>query len=239
MSGMLCAHFDARQAVQVSSTAIISFLEKTLNAYSLCRCPGCGWPLCGSKCTGLRTDCGHSVWECSALREHRVADHLDRSGRGKELIHTYEAITPLRCLLLKHHDPQGGWAQLMAMEAHNDIRRKISSLWRRNQEVVVDRLRGLWGFKEFSEEEVHTVCGVLEVNCFEIGQNGARARALYAEAFLLAHDCSANTSHSDDPNTYEMTIRVIREVPINDPITLSYAYTLQVRIGFAPFIQRL
>lgn len=67
------------------------------------------------------------------------------------------------------------------------------------------------------------------VNCFEIGQNGSRARALYDEAFLLAHDCSANTSHTDNPTNYEMTIRVTRDVPKGDAITLSYAYTLQVR----------
>lgn len=172
------------------------------------------------------------------MREHRVADHLDRSGRTQELIHTYEAITPLRCLLLKQHDPNGAWLQLLSMEAHNDIRRKVTSLWSRNQEVIVDRLRNLWGFKEFSDEEIHTVCGVLEVNCFEIGQNGARARALYAEAFLLAHDCSANTSHSDDPVTYELTIRVIRDVAVNDPITLSYAYTLQVSAASTKYVRK-
>lgn len=190
------------------------------------KCPGCGWPLCGPKCTGIKTRCGHSVWECSKLREKRVADHLDRS-KGKELIHTYEAITPLRCLLLREYDKEN-WEKLILMEAHNDIRRKVTALWNRNQEVVVDRLRKTWGLTEFSEEEIHTVCGILEVNCFEIGQNGARARALYNEAFLLAHDCSANTSHSDNAATYELIIRVVKDVPINDPITLSYAYTLQV-----------
>lgn len=73
------------------------------------------------------------------------------------------------------------------------------------------------------------------VNCFEIGQNGSRARALYDEAFLLAHDCSANTSHTDNPANYEMTVRVTRNVPKGDAITLSYAYTLQVYINFLLF----
>ncbi|XP_037024983.1 SET domain-containing protein SmydA-8 [Bradysia coprophila] len=189
------------------------------------KCPGCGWRLCGPKCVGLKSDNGHSSWECSTLREKRVADHLDRS-KGKELIKMYEAIAPFRCLLLKKHDPKR-WERLIKMEAHNDIRRNISSLWNRNQEVVVNRLRNVWGFNEFSEEEIHTMCGILEVNCFEIGQNGSRARALYDEAFLLAHDCSANTSHTDNPINYEMTIRVTRDVPKGDAITLSYAYTLQ------------
>lgn len=55
---------------------------------------------------------------------------------------------------------------------------------------------------------------------------------MYDEAFLLAHDCSANTSHTDNPMNYEMTIRVIRDVPKGDAITLSYAYTLQVYLLF-------
>lgn len=126
-----------------------------------CRCPGCGWPLCGPKCVGLKSDNGHSSWECSTLREKRVADHLDRS-KGKELIKMYESIAPLRCLLLKKHDPKR-WERLNKMEAHNDIRRNISSLWNRNQEVVVNRLRNVWGFsEEFSEDEIHTMCGILE-----------------------------------------------------------------------------
>ena len=164
------------------------------------------------------------------MREKRVADHLERS-KGKELIHSYESIAPLRCLLLREHDKER-WTQLNRMESHNEIRKGIKTLWQRNQEVVVDRLRKLWGFKEFTEDEIHSVCGILEVNCFEIGQNGARARALYNEAFLLAHDCSANTSHSDNPKTYEISIRVTKNVPKNEPITLSYAYTLQVCYTF-------
>lgn len=109
---------------------------------------------------GLKSDNGHSSWECSTLREKRVADHLDRS-KGKELIKMYEAVAPFRCLLLKKHDPMR-WERLNKMEAHNDIRRNISSLWNRNQEVVVNRLRNVWGFNEFSEDEIHTVCGILE-----------------------------------------------------------------------------
>lgn len=193
------------------------------------KCPGCGWPLCGPKCVGLRQPLGHSTWECSALREKRVADQLERC-KGVELEHAYEAIAPLRCLLLRRHDPHGGWAAVQAMESHDGLRSKIAALWERNERVVVQRLRDSWGFgAEFTAADVHTVCGMFEVNCFEIGQNEGRARALYDVAYLLAHDCSANTSHSDAPGTYEMTVRVIRDVPRGEAITLSYAYTLQVR----------
>lgn len=60
---------------------------------------------------------------------------------------------------------------------------------------------------------------------------------MYDEAFLLAHDCSANTSHTDNPSNYEMTIRVIRDVPKGDAITLSYAYTLQVYLSCSKYLE--
>lgn len=160
MFGMLSTDTDEEKSIQVMCCSVCSYRNERVTHIFNCRCPGCGWPLCGPKCVGLKSDNGHSSWECSTLREKRVADHLDRS-KGKELIKMYEAVAPFRCLLLKKHDPLR-WERLNKMEAHNDIRRNISSLWNRNQEVVVNRLRNVWGFNEFSEEEIHTVCGILE-----------------------------------------------------------------------------
>lgn len=138
----------------------------------------------------------------------------------------YEVILPLRCLLLKQYD-KDNWLRLTAMESHNNIRKAIVSLWQRNQRIIVDQLRNRWGIMEFNEDDIHTVCGLIEVNCFEIGQNESRARALYDQAYLLSHDCVPNTTHTDEPHCYRMTIRAVRPVAKGQSITLSYAYTLQ------------
>lgn len=139
----------------------------------------------------------------------------------------YEAILPLRCLLLKAHDPQR-WLLLSQMEAHTEIRKNIKTLWSRNQTMLVDRIRSEWQMKDlFSEEEIHQVLGYIEVNCFEVGQNGAKARALYPNAFLLAHDCRSNTSHSDEPKSHRMHITATVAIEQGQAITLSYAYLLQ------------
>lgn len=138
----------------------------------------------------------------------------------------YEAILPLRCLLLKQHDA-ARWTMLNEMECHTDIRKNIKTLWSRNQTVLVDRLRNEWNIRDFTEEEIHMVIGYIEVNCFEVGQNGAKARALYPNAFLLAHDCRSNTSHCDEPKTHKMNIMATVPIKQGDPITLSYAYLLQ------------
>lgn len=102
-------------------------------------------------------------------------------------------------------------------------------LWTRNQKILVDRIRNQWMLSEFSEEEIHTICGILEVNCFEVGgQNGTSVRALYPEAYLMCHDCVPNTNHTDDLITHELTVRTTKPLKRGDTITLSYAYTLQV-----------
>ena len=139
----------------------------------------------------------------------------------------FESILSLRCLLLKQHNKEK-WDQINEMESHNKIRQNISSLWDRNQKLVVDRIRHQWGYKEFSEEEIHTICGILEVNSFEVGTNGCRARALFPEAYLICHDCQPNTTHTDDPLTHKLKLRNTIPLKKGSTITLSYSYTLQV-----------
>lgn len=107
--------------------------------------------------------------------------------------------------------------------------KNVTVLWTRNQKILVDRIRNQWMLSEFSEEEIHTICGILEVNCFEVGgQNGTSVRALYPEAYLMCHDCVPNTNHTDDLITHELTVRTTKPLKRGETITLSYAYTLQV-----------
>uniref|UniRef100_A0A1L8DX66 Putative histone tail methylase n=1 Tax=Nyssomyia neivai TaxID=330878 RepID=A0A1L8DX66_9DIPT len=190
------------------------------------KCLGCGWPMCSTKCPGYREKFGHGGTECSILREKRLADTLEKFQGMSEMKQIYECILPLRCLLLRDSDPKR-WAILMDMESHNAVRRKLPILWNRNQDVIVNRIRNSWGLKQFSEDEIHTVCGIIEVNCFEVGHNESRARALYPSAFLLAHDCRPNTTHTDHPVTHELHIRATTPIPKGETITLTYAYTLQ------------
>lgn len=145
----------------------------------------------------------------------------------KDIRFIFESVLSVRCLLLKQVNPEK-WRQLSEMESHNKIRRNIPTLWNRNQELIVNRLRKQWGYTEFSEDEIHTVCGILEVNSFEVGSSGCRARALFPEAYLICHDCQPNTTHTDDPYTHKLHLRTTVPLKKGDTITLSYSYTLQV-----------
>lgn len=187
------------------------------------QCPHCNFPLCSDKCNGR----DHTKAECQFFKTHNLHKYFHWQEHKAELEHDYEAITVLRCLMLKSLSAQS-WKTLNEMEAHNEIRKNIPALWNRNQEVLVNRIRNEWKLLEFSEEEIHTMCGILETNCFEVGgRNGTSARALYPEAYLMCHDCVPNTNHTDDPITHELIVRTTKPLKKDDIISLSYAYTLQ------------
>ncbi|XP_034834400.1 SET domain-containing protein SmydA-8-like isoform X2 [Maniola hyperantus] len=194
---------------------------RELDEANLATCAGCKWPLCSSKCFGLGRYTGHSTYECDTLKT--VPPDYSRL---EDLKDSYQALMPLRCLLLKKADPDK-WAALSAMEAHNSVRRARGDIFPMNDRNVVQRLK-TWGL-EYDEDEVHTVCGILEVNAFEVGGTGANARALYDAAFLLAHDCTPSTTHTDAERAPARTLTVRAAVPHapGDIITLCYAYTLQ------------
>ncbi|XP_058460574.1 SET domain-containing protein SmydA-8 [Malaya genurostris] len=196
-----------------------------LKGCSTVRCTGCGWQICSPNCSGLEANNAHKSLECIPLKEHNVIK-LFSSSSVHQIKLMYEAIFTLRCLLLKKTDPEK-YSQLLEMESLNELRQQNCILWKRNQEAIVERIRNDWKFEEFSESEIHTICGIIEVNSFQIGQNDVHARALYPEAFYIMHDCTPNTTHTDDPETNLLSIRLTKDLKTGDPITLSYSYTLQ------------
>ncbi|XP_017045855.2 SET domain-containing protein SmydA-8 [Drosophila ficusphila] len=192
------------------------------------RCPRCAWPLCDASCAGIKHRHGHTEAECQLYADRRaVAGELltERAGPA-EVRDLYELVMIVRILLLRQHDPEQ-FALIARMESHTEERRQNEALWQHYEKKVVQRLRVTWQLEDLAEEQVHEVCGILDVNCFEIGQNGAKARTLYPSAFLLAHDCTPNTAHTDDPVTFEILLRTSRRVREREALTLSYAYTLQ------------
>lgn len=187
------------------------------------RCKSCQWPLCSDQCKSLWTHYGHTKRECKLLQECKSGDFLDYTDFDKLRVNFY-CIVPLRCFLLQETDPLG-YKKLMAMENHDNIRRNIPEVWNLNQ-TIVDRVVKDWKL-EYTEEQVHSMCGVLEVNAFEIGQQGINIRGLYPSAFLMSHNCVPNTSHCDEEQDYKLSVRASTTIRTNQAITLSYAYTLQ------------
>uniref|UniRef100_A0A240PLK3 SET domain-containing protein n=1 Tax=Anopheles atroparvus TaxID=41427 RepID=A0A240PLK3_ANOAO len=190
------------------------------------KCKFCRWRICSPKCTGLGVTGGtHRLLECIPLRDKDVGRLLDTSSAAQARL-MYEAVLTLRCMLLKSIDPER-YARVLEMDPLNAVRQQIPKLWSRNQREIVGRIRNEWNFQEFSEQELHTICGIIEVNAFEVGQEPVKARALFPEAYLLMHDCTPNTGHTDAPRTHRLTVRTLRDVKAGQPLTLTYAYILQ------------
>ncbi|CAH2044304.1 unnamed protein product, partial [Iphiclides podalirius] len=194
---------------------------RELEEGAVVKCKGCKWPTCSESCPGQGKYTGHATYECDLLKT--VPPDYSKL---EDLKDCYQAITPLRCLLLKKEDPSK-WKAISTMEAHNELRLARGDIWPTNEKHVVQRLKS-WGLK-FENEEIHTVCGILEVNAFEVGGSGANARALYDKAYLLAHDCTPTTTHTDSERRAGRPITVRASVPhkAGELITLCYAYTLQ------------
>ncbi|GBP27659.1 SET domain-containing protein SmydA-8, isoform A [Eumeta japonica] len=195
---------------------------RELDECSIHKCPSCKWPLCSDMCPGRGKWVGHSREECEVFKN--IAPNY---GDLDDLKDSYQAIMPLRCLLLKSCCPEK-WSALSAMEAHNGLRRARGDIWPTNEKHVVDRIVKAWRLAH-DPDEIHTVCGILEVNAFEVGGSGASARALYDRAYLLAHECTPSTTHTDAEKRDGRPIIIRAAVPhkAGDLITLCYAYTLQ------------
>uniref|UniRef100_T1P8T7 SET domain protein n=1 Tax=Musca domestica TaxID=7370 RepID=T1P8T7_MUSDO len=212
------------------------YMPVTLKATQY-RCPSCRWPMCGAQCRGLGKDTGHTAVECELFTRENTAAPLTPDASPVKVKNLYELVLVARILLQKEQNPEL-YGRIMVMESHLEMRQKNPELWSHYESNVVKYLRENWHLAErFTSAEIHTVCGILDVNCFEIGQNLAKARTLCPSAFLLAHDCCPNTSHTDDPETFDIILRTSRAVRKGEAITLSYAYTLQGTLKRRDFMQ--
>ena len=118
------------------------------------RCAGCRWPLCSSQCDELYR---HGRRECEVIRVsgERVPD----SGLDAEDWPAYQAICPLRVLMMKTEQPRN-YEYMMQFMDHVEDRD-----WAVEEVEVVGRIREEWGLgNEFSREEVLTWTGLIVVS---------------------------------------------------------------------------
>ena len=88
----------------------------------------------------------------------------------------YIGIMPLQMLLLKESDPSK-YSLTDKLMDHTEERKKDVTYWNAYQQNVVDRLKMKCQQTQFDPDEINRVCGVLDVNGYEIhtnGQNGFR-----------------------------------------------------------------
>lgn len=184
-------------------------------------CSKCSWPVCGPDCEALLV---HKDNECVVFANAGVKFQPVEDPTNVCL--QYECITPLRVLLAKEKEPKRWQEEIEPMEAHNDIR-KTKPIWEYNQTNIVEYLRGPCKLDRFSEDLIHTVCGILEINAFEArASSGYLIRCLYPKLAILSHNCVSNVHHSIDCDTFEVKVSAAVETPENGELFSSYTYSL-------------
>ena len=174
-------------------------------------CTLCGWPLCGPECQKISL---HNP-ECEFSQRRNPRIKVNKFGQVNQM---YECITPLRCLWLKEND-KTRWNELMKMESHLEDRKK-TSIFSITQTNIVEFSKVYLKAEEFSNEEFHTVCGIIDVNGFEIP--GPELIGLYGKGCLLENSCVPNTSRTFDAQL-NIVIRATKPINKGDHITTCYS----------------
>ncbi|MPC50943.1 Protein msta, isoform A [Portunus trituberculatus] len=174
-------------------------------------CTMCGWPLCGPECQ--ENDLHKAECQFSRNRTSKVQVH-----KFMQVNQMYECITPLRCLWLKQHDPTR-WVSLTQMEAHMEQRR-TTDVHEVNQVNVVDFMKQYLKITTFEEDEIHKICGIIDVNGFEIP--GPNIIGLYGKGCLVEHNCIPNTTRTFDAQL-NLVIRAAVKIPKGSHISTSYS----------------
>jgi len=96
---------------------------------------------------------------------------------------------------------------------------------------VIRRLRWPAEIEPPNTELMQKLCGILDVNTFELRSpsalDGFLLRGLYIEATLMAHDCRGNTHLTVDDN-FQLTVYASVAIKQNEPILFNYTSSLLV-----------
>ncbi|GLV35041.1 SET and MYND domain containing arthropod-specific member 4 [Carabus blaptoides fortunei] len=189
-------------------------------------CPKCQIaPLCSSMCSAT----GHNKIECEKFRTSTALT-------AETLLQHCQIIAPLRCLFLRESDPDT-WKELMKMESHLEKRRD-TPIWRNHKSNVEEVLAsfGLVSKDDVKNEVVQKICGILDVNTFELRipefELGPSVnirecvRGVYLQAALMAHDCIGNTHLAVDDN-FNLTVHASVPIKKGTPIYFNYTNALQ------------
>ena len=188
-------------------------------------CSKCGWPVCSVECENQPQ---HRDYECQifaqANEKFNVAAALEETNENG--IPQLECVTPLRLLLESEKNPERWNNEVKGMEDHNKIRCQKGQ-WKSDQVNVVEYLRKQLKLDRFSEEQIQTACGILDINSFEIRTvNGYSARALYPIVALMNHSCVSNTCHSISPIDFRVRLRTTVKIPAAAELYGSYTHSL-------------
>lgn len=140
----------------------------------------------------------------------------------------------IKCLLLSEI-PEGkeDFNRILKLESHLEKRRKLPIWQERNKNIVQPILKSnlkkyLQLADKLDEEYLQHLCGVLDVNTYEIrAPDMAPMSALYLKGSLLAHQCCPNANVAID-EMYRIKIYANRDIDKEEMVTNCYTNVLLV-----------
>ncbi|XP_072400359.1 SET domain-containing protein SmydA-8 isoform X1 [Diabrotica undecimpunctata] len=151
-------------------------------------CSKCGWPMCSDLCEKAPAH----IPECryTFLRGDKV------SIKNFGITHpNYQCITVLRILYQKQFLPEV-WKKIEVLQSHDKERKGTQSYEHERTQIAQFILKFFKLAGTFTEEEIMEVCGIIMVNSHEVPLTDPNHIAIYEQASMLEHSCSANCSKS-------------------------------------------
>lgn len=122
------------------------------------RCTSCGWYICSADCEKMQchTD------ECLIFTKNKVTFPPPHSWPILN-----KTILVLRCLLTKIREPRV-WTDFIGKLEHHSKARSTKFACSKGDNMIVENIQYFYSLCEcpFTEEEIRTVCGVINVNAF-------------------------------------------------------------------------
>ncbi|CAD6216292.1 GSCOCG00004443001-RA-CDS [Cotesia congregata] len=181
-------------------------------------CPKCKVAIfCSTNCETRESL--HTPEECKLLKD-KLSESVNQDVRGILLL--------IRLLLTKKRNAEL-WNRIINLEAHLEERRN-TYVWKERQEEI--EILKMFEFGE-NDEDLQRLCGIIDVNSFELRSPGSldsALRGLYAEAALMAHDCRGNT-HLTVDDDFQLTVYASQSINEGEPILFNYTSSLLVKLG--------
>ncbi|XP_050549131.1 SET domain-containing protein SmydA-8-like isoform X2 [Daktulosphaira vitifoliae] len=154
-------------------------------------CELCLWPICSTKCDPLNFLFSHQD-ECNILA--KAADLIAKSNKYR-----YEILTPLRCILLQIVN-KNNWNRLIELQSHLEHRGPKSEVYTEINSICNFLKQTYLRTFDFdtSEETIHKICGILDVNALDVQLFGIYVSAIYPTISMLEHNCLPNIRLSYD-----------------------------------------
>ncbi|XP_063229119.1 SET domain-containing protein SmydA-8-like [Bacillus rossius redtenbacheri] len=194
---------------------------RRLPGEGLTACARCGWPACSEACARSERHLPECELAAQVRPQVRIITSLQLKREDLKSSHPlYRCLTVLRCLQQKKMD-QKKWQILMRLEPHSERRMK-SGMYESDRVEIVNCLTEFFDLsKDFTEEEMLKVCGIVEINGYVSHLTDPPHITIYDTASFIEHSCLANCSKTFAPDG-ELLLRAAVAVPAGEHLSICY-----------------